>query len=134
MFADMRKARVKVLDGSDLPVSTGAPPIHDELVALVRVGMTPSEALQASSRNAAEFMGRLAGEGTVEVGKKAKLVLLEEDPLTDSANTRRVAAVVLGGRLISGIRTAESPLMRAGCPVSYRAPRKSHSLRQSINN
>jgi imidazolonepropionase-like amidohydrolase len=102
MFADMRKAGVKVLAGSDLPVSTGVPRLHDELVALVRAGMTPLEALQASTRNPAEFIGRIADEGTVEVGKKARLVLLEGDPLTDIANTRRVAAVVLGGRLISG--------------------------------
>jgi imidazolonepropionase-like amidohydrolase len=102
MFADMRKAGVRVLAGSDLPISTGVPPLHDELVALVRAGMTPLEALQASTRNAAEFSGRLAGEGTVEVGKKARLVLLEADPLADIANTRRVAAVVLDGRLISG--------------------------------
>jgi hypothetical protein len=102
MFADMRKAGVKILAGSDQPVSTGVPSIHDELVALVRAGMTPMEALQASTRNAAEFLGRLADEGTVEAGKKANLVLLEADPLTDIANTRRVAAVVLSGRLISG--------------------------------
>ena len=102
MFGDMRKAGVKVLAGSDLPDSTGVPSIHDEMVALVRAGMTPLEALQASTRNAAEFIGRLADEGTVEMGKKAKLVLLEADPLTDIANTRRVAAVVLGGRLIAG--------------------------------
>lgn len=102
MFADMRKAGVKVLAGSDQPIATGVPPLHDELVALVRAGMTPLEALQASTRNAAEFLGRLADEGTVEAGKKARLVLLEADPLTDIANTRRVSAVVLDGRLISG--------------------------------
>jgi imidazolonepropionase-like amidohydrolase len=102
MFAEMRQAGVKVLAGSDLPVTTGAPPIHDELVALVRAGMSPLEALQASTRNAAEFLGRVADEGTVEVGKKANMALLDADPLTDVANTRRVAAVVLRGRLISG--------------------------------
>lgn len=102
MFAQMRRAGVKVLAGSDLPAKTGAPPIHDELRELVRAGMTPLEALQASTRNAAEFLGRLTTEGTVEVGKKANLVLLEADPLTDIANTRRVTAIVLGGRLISG--------------------------------
>jgi imidazolonepropionase-like amidohydrolase len=102
MFAAMRKAGVRLLAGSDLPASTGVPPIHDELVALVRAGMTPLEALQASTRSAAEFMGRLVDEGTVEVGKKANLVLLEADPLADITNTRRVAAVILRGRLISG--------------------------------
>jgi hypothetical protein len=67
----MRKAGVKVLAGSDLPASTGAPPpLHDELVALVRAGMTPLEALQATTRNAAEFTGRLPDEGTVEAARK----------------------------------------------------------------
>jgi len=101
MFADMREHGVKVLAGSDVPVGSGVPPLHDELVALVRAGVTPLQALQAATRNAAEFLGRLATEGTVEVGKKANLVLLEADPLTDIANTRRVAAVVMGGRLVS---------------------------------
>lgn len=102
MFAEMRRAGVRVLAGSDLPIAAGVPPIHDELRELVRAGMSPLDALQAATRNAAEFMGRLADEGTVEVSKKANLVLLEADPLTDIANTRRVAAVILGGRLISG--------------------------------
>jgi imidazolonepropionase-like amidohydrolase len=102
MFADMRRAGVQVLAGSDLPVSTGVAPIHDELVALVRAGMTPLEALRTATRNPAEFLGRLATEGTAQVGKRANLVLLNADPLTDIANTRRIAAVVLRGKLISG--------------------------------
>jgi imidazolonepropionase-like amidohydrolase len=64
--------------------------------------MTPLEALQASTRNAAVFLGRNADEGTVEVGKKARLLVLDADPLGDITNTRRVAAVVLNGRLIAG--------------------------------
>lgn len=101
MFADMRKAGVKILAGSDLPLSN-PPPIHDELVALVQAGMTPLEALQAATRNPAEFLGRLTTEGTVEVGKTANLVLLDADPLKDIGNTRRVSAVVVRGTLIAG--------------------------------
>jgi imidazolonepropionase-like amidohydrolase len=101
MFGQMRRAGVKVLAGSDLPVATGLPPIHDELVELVRAGMTPLEALQASTRNASEFLGRLASEGTVKVGKKANLVLLEANPLVDISNTRRILAVIADGRLIA---------------------------------
>ena len=74
MFADMRRAGVKVLAGSDLPIPAGVPPLHDELVALVRPSLTPLEALQASTRDAAEFLGRRPDEGTVEVGRKASLV------------------------------------------------------------
>jgi imidazolonepropionase-like amidohydrolase len=102
MFADMRKRGVKILAGSDLPIAQGVLPLHDELVELVRAGMTPLEALQAATRNPAEFLGRLEAEGTIEVGKRANLVLLDADPLADISNTRRVAAVVVAGRLISG--------------------------------
>jgi imidazolonepropionase-like amidohydrolase len=69
-------------------------------VALVRAGMMPLEALQASTRDAAEFMGRLATEGTVEEGKT--WYCSKRTRWADIANTRRVAAVVLRGRLVSG--------------------------------
>jgi imidazolonepropionase-like amidohydrolase len=102
MSTDMRKAGVKMLAGSDLPVGSGVSPLHDELVALVGAGMTPMEALQAATRNPAEFLDRLAAEGTIEVGKKANLVLLDADPIADISNTRRVSAVILTGRLFRG--------------------------------
>ena len=107
--SDMRKAGVKFLAGSDLPVGKGVPPIHDELVALVGAGMTPMDALQVATRNAAEFLGRLGTEGTIEVGKNANLVLLDASPVTDISNTRRVTAVIRSGRLITA---AESLKMR----------------------
>jgi imidazolonepropionase-like amidohydrolase len=102
MFADMRNAGVKTMAGSDLPVTNEVPPIHDELVALVGAGMTSMEALQAATRNPAEFLGRLATDGTVEVGKTANLVLLDANPLSDISNTRLVSAVILRGRLMQG--------------------------------
>jgi imidazolonepropionase-like amidohydrolase len=100
MFRQMRRERVNVLAGTDVPTGAGAPPLHDELVELVRAGLTPMQALQAATRNPAEFLGRLAGEGTIQVGKKANVVLLDADPLVDISNTRRVSAVILAGRLI----------------------------------
>jgi imidazolonepropionase-like amidohydrolase len=103
MFADMRQAGVKLLAGSDLPIADGVPSLHDELVALVDAGTTPIEALQAATRNPAEFLGRLDTEGTVEVGKKANLVLLDANPVADISNTRQIAAVILNGRLIRGL-------------------------------
>jgi imidazolonepropionase-like amidohydrolase len=102
MFADMRRAGVKMLAGSDVPIATGVPPLHDELVALVGAGMTSMDALQSATRSPAEFLGRSATEGTVQVGKKANLVMLDANPLTDITNTRLVVAVILAGRLIRG--------------------------------
>ena len=102
MFGDMRRAGVRVLAGSDLPIDIAVARLHDELVALVGAGMTPLQALQASTRDAAEFLGRGTATGTIAVGKTADLVLLDADPLTAITNTRRVAAVVRSGRVYSG--------------------------------
>ena len=100
----MQSAGVGILAGTD----TGNPycfpgfSLHDELGWLVQAGLTPMEAIQAATRNAARFMGRESGDlGTIQQGKLADLVLLDANPLDDIANTRKIAAVVYGGRLFS---------------------------------
>jgi len=72
--------------------------LHDELSLLVQAGLTPLEALQTATYNAAEFLGQLDSLGTVEVGKIADLVLLDANPLEDINNTRKISAVVVGGK------------------------------------
>lgn len=75
--------------------------LHDELAWLVTAGLTPMEALQSATRNAAEFLGRSDRQGTVEVGKDADLVLLRADPLADIHNTQKIEAVILHGKYLS---------------------------------
>jgi cytosine/adenosine deaminase-related metal-dependent hydrolase len=43
----------------------------------------------------------LDDRGTVEVGKRADLLLLGDDPLTDIRNTRQITAVIAGGRFLA---------------------------------
>ena len=74
--------------------------LHDELQWFVKAGFSPLEALQTATINPARFLERESSQGTVEAGKRADLVLLDADPLVDVGNTRRIAAVVLGGKLI----------------------------------
>jgi imidazolonepropionase-like amidohydrolase len=102
IFRALRKAGVKMMTGTDLgaPLCYPGFGLHDELELLVsRVGLTPAEALQSATRIPAEFMGMGASLGTVEKGKLADLTLLEANPLSDITNTRKIAAVVVGGRL-----------------------------------
>ena len=97
----MYQAGVPILAGTDT-MNPGCFPgfgIHDELALLVEAGLSPLAALQAATRNAAQFVGQLDSRGTIEVGKTADLVLLEKDPLADIHNTRSIQAVVLNGRL-----------------------------------
>ena len=91
---------VPILAGTDGPGGTRLPgaSLHDELALLVQAGMTPMQALQASTREAARFLGREETLGTIAVGMAADLVLLSADPLADITNTRRIAGVVAQGR------------------------------------
>lgn len=58
------------------------------------------EALQTATRNPATYVGLIDEVGTVEEGEKADLVLLEASPLENISNTKRITAVIVGGRLI----------------------------------
>jgi imidazolonepropionase-like amidohydrolase len=97
----MYRAGVPILAGTDTmnPQCFPGFGIHDELALLVDAGLSPLAALQAATRNSAEFMGQLDRRGTIEVGKTADLVLLDKDPLADIHNTRSIQAVVLSGKL-----------------------------------
>ena len=67
---------------------------------LVELGMTPSEAIVAATRNGALASKALSDYGTLEVGKLADLVVLTADPLADISNIRRLEWVMTEGRLI----------------------------------
>ena len=56
---------------------------------MVLAGMTPTQVILASTRDAADFL-RIADAGTVETGKSADLLVLEANPLDDITNTRRI--------------------------------------------
>jgi len=75
--------------------------LHDELETMVDVGLSPYDGLKTSTYNPALYLGELDEFGTVEVGKRADLVLLEANPLEDIANTREIAGVVAQGRYFS---------------------------------
>ncbi len=73
--------------------------LHQELALLESAGIRAGEVLRLATRNGAASLGILGETGTVEVGKRADLVVLEADPLVDISNTRRIRYVVLGGRM-----------------------------------
>ncbi|MBS1790299.1 MAG: amidohydrolase family protein [Acidobacteria bacterium] len=103
LISAMIRAKVPLLTGTDALdgyVLPGAS-LHDELGLLVESGMMPMAALQSATRDAAKFMGKLDSVGTIESGKIADLILLDADPLQFIENTRRIHAVILGGKLIS---------------------------------
>jgi imidazolonepropionase-like amidohydrolase len=102
LIVPMRRAGVEFLAGTDVlnPYCFPGFSLHDELALLVESGLSPMEALQTATLNPARFLGKEKDLGTVEKGKIADLVLLDASPLADINNTRKIDAVVTGGKLL----------------------------------
>jgi imidazolonepropionase-like amidohydrolase len=96
----MHKAGVAIMTGSDFSDWALVPGVdlHNELALLVEAGFSPMEALQAATLNPAKFLGKTDTFGTIQVGRVADLVLLNANPLEDISHTRKIYAVVLGGK------------------------------------
>ena len=97
----LHHAGVKLLVGTDAPepfVPPGAS-MHQELEMFVGSGLTPSEALAAATINVAEALGQQQELGTITVGKLADVVILDADPTVDIRHSRKIHAVVHGGRV-----------------------------------
>lgn len=99
---EMHQAGMEVLAGSDVAVLNVYPgsSLHDEMAIFVRsLGMKSAESLDRATRRSARFLGLADSIGTIERGKIADLVLLDASPLLEISNTRKIAAVIMGGRL-----------------------------------
>ena len=95
-LAKLNAAGVKIALGTDGGV-VWAP--HVEMEDMVAAGMTPSQVIVASTRNAAEFL-RLKDHGTITAGKVADFLVLDANPLDDITNTRKLSAVYIRGAAI----------------------------------
>lgn len=99
LVKQIHRAGGKIMAGSDSPdvyLAYGFS-MHRELQCLVEAGLSPWAALEAGTRVPAEFLENKPGFGTVEKGKRADLILLEANPLSDITNTRKRAGVMLRG-------------------------------------
>jgi imidazolonepropionase-like amidohydrolase len=96
----MQKAGVGLLAGTDLPPGSKNGTIHDELAYMVDAGLTPMQALETATCNAAKFL-TLDDVGSIQRGKAADLVLLNANPLENIRNTERIAVVISRGRLVA---------------------------------
>jgi 6-phospho 3-hexuloisomerase len=118
----MGHAGVGLLAGTDTasPYCFPGFGLHDELALFVKGGLSPMEALQAATYNPAKFFDKLGSMGTVEQGKIADLALLEANPLEDIGNTRKIAAVVVDGKMFDTtalrkmLAQVEAKVMKSG--------------------
>jgi adenine deaminase len=89
--------------------------LHDELLRLVRGGMTTSEALRGATIDSARLQNRDAELGSIERGKNADLIVLVADPLADIRHTQDIDAVVFRGETLTRAHL-NAMLSRAGRP------------------
>ena len=115
-----------ILAGSDTAafVLPGAS-LHRELELLVDVGLTPMQAIQAATKNNAEFLQE-SDLGTIEPGKLADVIVIGKDPLSDIKNTNSVEVVIKDGTVMDTSYHADfvNPIPRARV-VGYPNPRPS---------
>lgn len=98
-FERALKAGVKIVNGADLnPIADTAVP---EIEWVVKVGMSPAQALVASTRTPAEMCGVATDLGTVEVGKLADLIAVRQNPLDNNiAALGKVDLVLKEGEIV----------------------------------
>jgi imidazolonepropionase-like amidohydrolase len=96
----LHEAGVELALGTDTPNPFVVPgfSVHEELANFIEAGFTPRKALGAATREAARLLGALEEFGTVEVGKRADLVLLDANPLSNLETLRRPVGVMVRGR------------------------------------
>lgn len=91
---------VGMLLGTDCmnPLNVPGFSIHEELAYFVKAGLTPYQALRAGTSGAAEFLKQQDEFGTVAVGQRADLLLLEANPLEDVRNAAKRVGVMVRGQ------------------------------------
>jgi len=96
-------AGVKIAFGTDAGVSKHGRNA-DEFELMVKHGMTPSQALEAATVNAADLLGLAAEVGTLEAGKRADLIAVDSDPLHDVTVLKNVPFVMKDGAVFKDQR------------------------------
>jgi imidazolonepropionase-like amidohydrolase len=100
-FRKAHRAGVKMVFGSDagvMPHGTAG----GQFRTMVEYGMTPMEAIQAATRNAAQALGREKDVGAIAVGRYGDIVAVDGDPTRDVGQLADVPVVIKGGQVVKG--------------------------------
>lgn len=114
-YLEMRRLALKALadSGAGLLMGTDSPQmfsvpgfsLHNEIALMQSAGVTPGQVLESGTRNVARYAAeelKLDGAfGTVAVGNRADLMLLDANPLLDARNVARRAGVMVRGKWLS---------------------------------
>ena len=102
----LHAAGIPIVAGTDVTVPGYS--LHRELELYVKAGFTPMEAIQAATIVPARVLGVAKETGSVEVGKRADVLIVNGDPLSSIADLRKVDTVIAGERVYH-----PAPLLRS---------------------
>jgi imidazolonepropionase-like amidohydrolase len=101
---------LQILNSADVRIAAGTdagnigtlhgPALHREMEMMEQAGMRPFDILMAATRNAADVMGKGKEVGTLEKGKLADILLLDDDPVRSIRNTQKIFKVLKGGEFV----------------------------------
>jgi hypothetical protein len=88
-----------ILMGTDSPQIFSVPgfSLHREMQAMIAAGMSPYEVLASGTMNVGEYFQGQDTFGTIAVGRRADLILINSNPLDDIANVADRAGVMVRG-------------------------------------
>jgi imidazolonepropionase-like amidohydrolase len=116
VLAALHRGGAGILMGTDAPQQFSVPgfSLHREFPRMRAAGMTPFDILATGTRNVGEYFQRQDAFGTIAVGRRADLLLVDADPLADVAHLQRIAGVMVRGRWVpreeieAGLRAIEA--------------------------
>ncbi|MTI88851.1 MAG: amidohydrolase family protein [Balneolaceae bacterium] len=103
ILSEMNKAGVKILMGTDAPQLFSVPgfSIHRELPLMEEAGMTPYQIIESGTRRVGEYFSSRDNFGTITVGERADLILINHNPLEDISHIKNHEGVMVQGRWFS---------------------------------
>jgi imidazolonepropionase-like amidohydrolase len=102
----LHAAGVPIVAGTDVTVPGYS--LHREMELYVKAGFAPLEAVQAATIVPARVLGLAKETGSIEVGKRADILIVNGDPLSSIADLRKLDTVITGGRVYD-----PAPLLRS---------------------
>ena len=116
----MNDADARLIFGTDSPQLFNVPgfSIHREMQLMREAGMSNYEVLRSATQRVGEYTGQACG--VIEPEHCADLILLDENPLEDLANLRRLAGVIVRGRWLPSSEIQRNLKLIRNRPGNYR--------------